>query len=240
MWSPVSRLVLALAVLAAVGVPGATSTAPPLEDPIPEPIPKAGLAVRLETVATGLTAPNWGTAAPGRPQRLFVVDQTGQLWNISLTSGGKRLFLDVSSRLVPLGAFGPGTFDERGFLGVAFHPAYAANGLLYTYTSEPVDGPADFSTLPPGTSPDHQNVVIEWRVPNPADGDAVPTSPRVLLRIDQPQFNHNAGALNFGPDGLLYIATGDGGGADDVDGQPFPTPESPPMVGHGLIGNGLG
>jgi glucose/arabinose dehydrogenase len=238
MLSPVYRLLLALAVLAAVVVPGATSAAPPLEDPIPEPIQKAGPAVRLEPVATGLTAPNWGTVAPGRPHRLFVVDQTGQLWNIHLATGRKRLFLDVSSRLVPLGAFGPGTFDERGFLGVAFHPAYAANGLLYTYTSEPVNGPADFSTLPPGTPPDHQNVVIEWRVPNPADLDSLPTSPRVLLRIDQPQFNHNAGALNFGPDGLLYIATGDGGGADDVDGQPFPSPTSPPMVGHGLIGNG--
>jgi hypothetical protein len=53
--------------------------------------------------------------------------------------------------------------------------------------------------------------------------------------VDQPQFNHNAGAINVGPDGLLYIAFGDGGGADDKDGQDF---IGDPLIGHGCIGNG--
>jgi glucose/arabinose dehydrogenase len=136
---------------------------------------------------------------------------------VSPASGEKSVFLDVSNRLVPLGAFGPGTFDERGLLGLAFHPDYASNGLLYTYTSEPVNGPADFSTMPPETTADHQSVVAEWTVPDPTDAAAVvdPSTRRELMRIDEPQFNHNAGALNFGPDGFLYISLGDGGNEDD-------------------------
>jgi glucose/arabinose dehydrogenase len=186
-------------------------------DGLADIIKSGGVPIRLETVATGLTAPNWGTTAPGDSKRLFVTDQNGILWAIDLASGDKTVFLDLSDRLVPLGAFGPGSFDERGFLGVAFHPDYATNGLLYTYTSEPVSGMADFSTMPPGATANHQSVILEWTVPNPTDPAAVvdPTSAQELLRIDQPQFNHDGGAVNFGPDGMLYISLGDGGGRDD-------------------------
>jgi len=120
-----------------------------LENPIPKPVSPSGTTVQLETVATGLTAPNWGIAAPGDSRRLFVADQPGTLWAIDLSTGDKTVFADVSALLVPIGAFGPGTFDERGLLGLAFHPGYTANGLLYTYTSEPVSGTADF-TVPTG------------------------------------------------------------------------------------------
>jgi len=204
---------------------------------IPPPITRSEQHITLRTVATGLTAPNWGTAAPGQPGRLFVTDQDGILWAIDLATGAKTVFLDVSSRLVPLGIFGPGSFDERGLLGVAFHPSYATSGLLYTYTSEPVAGPADFSTMPPATTANHQSVVAEWHVPNPGNPASVvdPLSRRELLRIDEPQFNHNAGGLNFGPDGRLYISVGDGGGADDQDGEPF---IGGPVTGHGPNGNG--
>jgi glucose/arabinose dehydrogenase len=222
------RLLSAVALCAlALATPVLPVAAQPLDDPIPRPIPR-GMTIRLEPVATGLTAPNWGINAPGDTDRLFVVDQDGILWAIDLASGAKSVFLDVSARLVPLGAFGPGTFDERGFLGLAFHPNYESNGLLYTYTSEPVSGPADFSTMPAGTPANHQSVVAEWRVPNPTRTSSVvdPTSRRELVRIDEPQFNHNAGALNFGPDGFLYISLGDGGAADDQG------------VGHSPQGNG--
>jgi hypothetical protein len=81
--------------------------------------------------------------------------------------------------------------------------------------------------MPPGTTANHQAVIREWQVPNPGDPDSVvdPTSTQELLRIDEPQFNHNAGALNFGHDGMLYISLGDGGGRDDEG------------IGHGASGN---
>jgi glucose/arabinose dehydrogenase len=197
--------------LAVIALPGITL------GQLADPIMTGGAPIKLETVAEGLTAPNWGTFAPGDSGRLFVTDQNGILWAIDLANGNKMVFADLSALLVPLGIAGPGTFDERGLLGVAFHPDYMTNGLLYTYTSEPVDGPADFSTMPLGETANHQSVIKEWQVPNPTDpASAVdPTSVRELLRIDQPQFNHNAGALNFGPDGMLYISLGDGGGRDD-------------------------
>ena len=99
-----------------------------LDDPIPQPIRVAGPPLLLETVATGMTAPNWGTAAPGLPGHLFVTDQIGIVWSVDLATGAKSVFLDVSAQIVALGIDGPGSYDERGLLGLAFHPAYASNG----------------------------------------------------------------------------------------------------------------
>ena len=198
----------------------------PLDLPLPD-ITAGDFNVRLESVATGLTAPNWGTAVSVFPDRLFVTDQDGQLLAIDTTNGNTTVFLDVSAQIVEMGAFGPRTFDERGLLGVAFHPDYATNGKLYTYQSEPPTGVPDFTTMPLGEDPNHQTAVVEWTVPDPTNPASVVdmNSRRELLRIDEPQFNHNAGCLNFGPDGMLYIALGDGGAGDDQG------------VGHGCPGN---
>jgi glucose/arabinose dehydrogenase len=203
------------------------------------PIRPGDLFIKLEPVADGLTAPNWGTAAPGLRSHLFVTDQIGIIWAIDLhgekcdhkaKSKGNRafIFLDARHLLVPLGSAGPHTYDERGLLGVAFHPQYQRNGLLYTFTSEPAGDTIDFSTMPAGVIPGHANVIREWQARNPRNPRAgvFTRKGRVLMRVAQPQFNHNGGALNFGPDGMLYISLGDGGFEDDQG------------LGHGKNGNG--
>lgn len=211
---------LCLFALAAFGMSAfaTLSVAQGLDDPIPANITqKGGVKIQLKPIATGLTAPNWGAAAPGDKKNLYVTDQDGILWAVDIKTGAKRAFLDVKDRLVPLGVRGPGSFDERGLLGIAFHPRYRDNGLLYTFTSERTDvGTADFA-VPLGAAANCHTTITEWRVPSPGSADATvdKSTARVLMRIAKPQFNHNGGAVAFGPDGMLYIATGDGGAADD-------------------------
>jgi glucose/arabinose dehydrogenase len=208
-------------------------------EPLARPVREGDLGVKLTPIASGMVAPNSGVAAPGRPGHLFVTDQVGVVWDVLLATGSTSIFLDARALVVPLGVLGPGTFDERGLLGLAFHPNYAMNGKLFTFTTEPIGNAPDFSTVPAPVPADSQSVVREWTVAAPNDPASLPGNSRVVLRIDKPQFNHNGGALAFGPDGYLYISVGDGGSADDLDsdrGGPlvfgvFPT------IGHG-DGNG--
>lgn len=199
-----------------------------LADPITAEIQKSSITIELETVASGLVAPNVLTHARDGSDRLFVADQTGQ---IRVIDNGMLLpgaYLDLSAQLVTLPARNDPSmpnqglntgFDERGLLGLAFHPDFATPGSagankFYTYHSEGASGTADFP-LPIGVTPEHQSVITEWTVDDDITSNVFSGSPREIMRIDEPQFNHNAGAVQFGPDKLLYIAIGDGGRADD-------------------------
>jgi glucose/arabinose dehydrogenase len=193
------RVGKALAVVAVLATTAVPSTAAAQVEELP--------AVGLRTVAEGLASPVTLTSPGDGSGRLFVVDQVG-LIRVLMPDGTLRPepFLDVRNRMV---ALMPG-FDERGLLGLAFHPQYATNGRFFVYYSAPlrIGGPAGFN---------HTSHISEFRVSAGDPNSADPASERVLLQIDKPQFNHNAGTLLFGPDdGDLYISIGDGGGANDV------------------------
>jgi glucose/arabinose dehydrogenase len=156
--------------------------------------------VGVKLVAEGFTSPIGIVSAFDGSGRLFIIDQIGLIRIV--TRQGQLLadpFLDVRSKVVALRAF-----DERGLLGLAFHPEYASNGRFFIYYNAP----------PMTAGFDNTATFSEFRVssdPNKAD----PLSERVFLRLDDPQFNHNGGTLAFGADGFLYMSIGDGGAAND-------------------------
>ena len=164
-----------------------------------------GLAIRLDVIATNLVAPTVLTHAHDGSGRRFIADQTGQIWivdsagNLSATP-----FLDISNRMVALTP----AYDERGLLGLAFHPNYTNNGRFFVYYSVP----------PPSTNFNNMTVLSEFKVSTNNPNLADPGSERVLLTINEPEFNHEGADIVFGPDGFLYLGPGDGGGAGDQHG----------------------
>jgi glucose/arabinose dehydrogenase len=208
---PVRRLLVTLGVivLTAVGAGGAQSDGADPDAP----------AVELRLVADGLAVPVFLTEPDDGSGRLFVVDQVGQ---VRIVEDGRLLtapFLDVSDRIVELDP----NYDERGLLGLAFHPEFADNGRFFVYYSASLRDEA-----PDGW--DHTSHLSEFRVsddPNRAD----PDSERLVLAVDQPFRNHNAGHIVFGRDGHLYVPLGDGGNGGDVD--PPDDDRGRPDAGHG-------
>jgi len=141
-------------------------------------------------------------------ERRYVVDQIGKIWLIDKDNYKRPTpFLDLSSKLVKLNP----TYDERGLLGLAFHPEYKTNGRFYVYYQLPprAGGPA------PGVAWNNLSRIAEFHV-LPDWSRADPNSEKVILEWDDPQSNHNGGSLVFGLDDFLYISIGDGGGANDV------------------------
>src|SRR5688572_7016543 len=162
-------------------------------------------AVTLDLIAEGLVSPLVVMESPDNSGRLFIVDQGGQIYIIKNGTRVAQPFLDISGKLVPRES----PQDERGLLGLAFHPEFANNGRFFVFYSGPLSptGPAGW---------DHTNHVAEYATTVGAD-QANPASERILLSMDHPQSNHNAGMVAFGNDGYLYISVGDGGGANDTD-----------------------
>jgi glucose/arabinose dehydrogenase len=161
----------------------------------------AALRAGLEMVADGFSSPV-ALAHPGDGSgRLFIVEQTGLVWTLS---GGERIeqpFLDLSDRVIELNDF----YDERGLLGLAFHPDFPSNGRFYVSYSAPLQAGVSAAEY------DHTTYISEFTVSKEHPERANRDSERVLLAIDKPGYNYEAGHIAFGPDpsGYLYVATGD-------------------------------
>jgi glucose/arabinose dehydrogenase len=187
----------------------------------------SGSAQRLVEVAAGFDRPLGITHAADGSGRLFVVEQPGTVRVVSDGAVQQAPYLDLRDRIHASG--------ERGLLGLAFHPEFAANGRLFVHYSDQ----------------NGDTVVSELRAEPPDAAGVDAGSERVILTYEQPYTNHNGGQIAFGPDGYLYVALGDGGsrgdphdaGQDlttllgtilrlDVDGaEPYAVPDDNPFVG---------
>lgn len=173
---------------------------PPTDVPNTTAPSNASFTLGLDPIATGLHRPVFVTDAGDDSGRLFLVEQPGRILILENGQVNPTPFLDVADLITTRG-------NEQGLLGLAFHPDYRNNGQFFINYSAAGNG---------------DNIVARYQVsddPNVADAD----SGKVILRIPGAEPNHNGGDLAFGPDGYLYIGTGDGGGAGDR---------------HGPIGNG--
>ena len=161
----------------------------------------AGTGIEAMTtvrVAGNLDHVVFATHAPGDYTRLFIVEKQGFINVLNLKTGvlNATLFLDIDA----LVGGGFSINDERGLLGLAFHPDYQNNGFFYV----------DYTDISGRTTIRRYSVSNDPEVANPGSGVTV-------LTISQPQVNHNGGWIGFGPnDGYLYIATGDGGNFCDT------------------------
>jgi glucose/arabinose dehydrogenase len=156
--------------------------------------PEGDPLLELQPTIGGLTMPVYLTA-PAGDARLFVVEQPGR---IRIVKNGQLLpvpFLDIGSRV---------SYDgERGLLSMAFDPQYATNGFFYVY----------YTSAPSG------DIVVE-RYGGTVGADVAGTTPTPVITIPHPgAANHNGGLVMFGPDGMLYMGTGDGGGGGDPSGN---------------------
>src|ERR671915_249013 len=153
------------------------------------------MVIHVDLIASGLAAPTFATSAPGVPDKLFITEK----------DSGRVAVLDLGTNEVSAQAF----FDvpaaemssagEGGLLGLAFHPAYATNGKAYLALTNEAGDSEIWEITRSGS--------------NPALAD--PSSARVVMTIERTTTNHFGGWIGFGPDGLLYIASGDSGGAGD-------------------------
>lgn len=151
--------------------------------------------IGIELFASGFNSPVG--IKHGGDDRLFVVEQAGVIKILNADGSiNSTPYLDINDRVINTG-------NERGLLGLAFHPNYASNGYVFVNYND-----------------NSGNTVISRFVANPGDDSTVdPNTEAVFLTFSQPYSNHNGGDLAFGDDGYLYIATGDGGSGGDPENR---------------------
>ncbi len=161
--------------------------------------------LKLTTVASGYSTPLLAKSPKGDGGRLFVVQKNGRILLIKNGSKVSTPFLDISGRVTT-------NANERGLLGLAFHPNFYSNGRFYVHYSS-----GNTATAPTGSTVISEFVAGTKASPNAASDTADPSSEKVLLTASQPYGNHNGGSIEFKPnDGSrLYIALGDGGSGGD-------------------------
>jgi glucose/arabinose dehydrogenase len=175
--------------------------------------------IKLEKVVSGLNTPLAMVQVPGE-NRMFIIEQNGRIKVLENGQLKPNPLLDIRSKIRPL----LHDFDERGLLGIALHPKFKDNGKFYVAYSAHLDYQGDLGQM---LWYDHSNVIEEYTISARDKNTADPSSARRILSTSWPQFNHNGHWIGFGPDGKLYISTGDGGYANDWG------------IGHNVtIGNG--
>jgi glucose/arabinose dehydrogenase len=208
------------------------------------PITAGTATATLAKVAT-VDISTYGTpqdlvSAPGDSTQQFITTRNGYILILNNGVLDPTPLLNISAAGVDLYTGG-----EGGLLDLAFSPQFDKPGTFgfgkfYTFQTEPfsMSTPADYASPEdyPTTStlPNNQITIREWTI-NPNNPDLALTTSRVLLRINHPESNHQGGALRFGPDGDLYIGLGDGGGANDQNGN---GPDDPTDGHTNNIGNG--
>ena len=187
--------------------------------------------LKLEQVGNSFGSPIFVTSPPGDTSRIFVLDQNGRIYVVKDGVQLSTTFLDINS----ISSSG----GERGLLGLAFHPQFSSNGYFFVNFTD--------------NSGDTQISRYRVSVGNADVADA--TTRYDILNIDQPYSNHNGGCIRFGPDGYLYIGTGDGGSANDPqnraqngnsllgkmlrldidNGSPYAIPPTNPFIGNSSV-----
>jgi glucose/arabinose dehydrogenase len=160
--------------------------------------------IALVKVAEGFADPVGVSTAGDGSGRIFVVERTGRVRIVRDGRIQEEPFLDLTA-INPLGSDVQTGFVEQGLFSIAFHPDFERNGHFFVhYTSLPFNG---------------DNVVVRFTVdpqsPDVVTAERANETARVILRVDQPWYNHNGGQIAFGPDGYLYVAIGDGGWEGD-------------------------
>ncbi|HII15088.1 MAG TPA: PQQ-dependent sugar dehydrogenase [Nanoarchaeota archaeon] len=197
-----SKAILITALLAIILVLGYSAFYRYISPPAPS-IESFG-EVGIKLIADGLASPADIAFPDDETGRLFVADRPGIVKLINSDGSVQdEPFLDITGRVASLSP----SYDERGLLGIAFHQKFRENGRLYVFYNAELRNEA-----PAGW--DSTIRVSEFRANEPNKAD--PASERIIMELDKPYMNHNGGQIIFGPDGFLYVSTGDGGNANDV------------------------